>query len=68
MQKNKVMLCWNCGEKTVHNFVSKQSPAEGTGPIRALAAVFTLGLTETAVLADVYYKCTKCGELKKYNP
>ena len=37
---------------------------EGMGPIRAVAAVMTFGMTETS-WADKYWECCECGHIKE---
>lgn len=64
MAKNKVLYCFECGEKTVHKFISRQTPGDGLGIARGMLAVFSFGISETAG-ADWYYQCQKCGNLKK---
>lgn len=37
--KKKPMYCYDCGERTVHSYVGKESAYEGSGLIRCFAAI-----------------------------
>lgn len=60
--KTKILYCSCCGERTEHELVAHESMADGMGPVRLIAAVFTLGMTEA--FGDFYYKCTCCGNIR----
>ena len=64
MSSKKVMYCCECRERTVHEFVSKETVGDGTGPCRIVLAVFSLGLSEWGPSVTRYYQCTKCGKIK----
>lgn len=61
MSKRKVMFCWNCCEDTIHEFINKETIADGAG--RVLLAILSLGLSESSVSATKYWQCTKCGNI-----
>lgn len=62
MAKTKVRYCTRCGRQTVHKLVGHESIAEGTGFVRAIVAVASLGISEI-VAATWYYECQKCGKI-----
>ena len=49
MSSKKVMYCCECEERTVHEFVSKETIGDGTGPCRVALAVFHLDLANGAL-------------------
>lgn len=62
--KTKIKRCRKCHGDTVHTLVGKDAMCEGLGIIRGIAAIASLGITET-VGVDKYYQCQKCGEITK---
>ena len=60
----RFMYCWKCGESTPHVYVGKESDYEGMGFARAYMAIFSLGMTETA-LAIKYWQCERCGNIRR---
>lgn len=63
MSKRKVMFCWDCCEDTVHEFINKETVADGTGPGRVALAIMSLGLSEWGPTVTRYWRCTKCGNI-----
>lgn len=62
MSKQKVLFCPNCGRYTKHIFAGHESAVDGGPIIRAICAVCTLGISETAA-ARRFYECQKCGDI-----
>lgn len=56
--KKEVKFCFNCGEKTIQNYIGKESPTKRLGVARGIFAVFSFGITET-LCAEKYYECLK---------
>ena len=64
MAKFEKLYCERCGEHTIHKKVGKKAQLDGSGPARALVAVYSFGLSEF-VGADYFYECTDCGKIRK---
>lgn len=62
MARIKMLFCHHCFTTTPHQYLGKESVCEGTGPVRVIAALATLGMTET-VLAEKYWQCQRCGNV-----
>lgn len=61
MAKTKVCYCFDCHRQTRHTRVERDSIGTGLGPIRALLAVTTLGVSE--VTLEAKYECSRCGRI-----
>lgn len=59
--KRDIFYCWDCGKDTVHNLIKRESMAENMGPVRIIAAVFSLGMTE--YFGTKFYQCSCCGKI-----
>lgn len=64
MNKKKIKYCPECGKKTVHNYICKETPGDGTGICRVILAVSSFGISET-IGAYKHYQCSCCGRLIK---
>lgn len=64
MARTKVFWCDKCHADRVHILVDRKTLADGTGPVRGIVAIATLGMSET-VLAERLYQCNKCGYIAK---
>lgn len=65
MQKKKNLYCFDCGKTTPHAYAGRKAPFEGLGPVRAISAIASLGMSET-VGASHYWQCEVCGHVKKH--
>lgn len=66
MRQKKNLYCFECRKTTPHSYAGKESMYEGAGLARIVAAVTTLGMSETS-WADKYWQCEVCGNVKKHN-
>lgn len=59
----RVIYCNKCGKRTVHEFISRDCPGQGTSIFRPLLAVASFGISEVSTYK--YYQCENCKHLKK---
>ena len=63
MANKKVLYCWNCGKKTVHTCIDRDTIGKGTDIVRPILAIVSAGMSEMTVLAD--YQCDCCKDITR---